>query len=208
MLFNSYIFWVFFILVISCYVRLSHKNQNRLLLISSYIFYGYWDYRFLSLIMLSTFVDYIVSIKINESNKIQSRKILLAISLIVNLGVLAFFKYFNFFLNEFYLLTSSIGFQIPYPTLNIILPVGISFYTFQTLSYTIDVYKGVTKPTKNLFDFALYVSFFPQLVAGPIERSYRLLPQILQPRDSLRNNFSEGLYHVLFGLFKKSNNCR
>ena len=203
MLFNSFIFWLFFIVVISLYWSLPHKGQNRMLLVASYIFYGYWDYRFLSLIFASTVIDYFVATGIQASDNQSHRKRLLIISICANLGMLGFFKYFNFFTSELAELISLLGFSASMPVLNVVLPVGISFYTFQTMSYTIDVYRGETEPTHKFFDFALYVSFFPQLVAGPIERSYRLLPQILEKRPRLKEDFVEGLYHVMIGMFKK-----
>ena len=203
MLFNSFVFWLFFIVVISLYWSLPHKGQNRMLLVASYIFYGYWDYRFLSLIFASTVIDYFVATGIQASDNQSHRKRLLIISICANLGMLGFFKYFNFFTSELAELISLLGFSASMPVLNVVLPVGISFYTFQTMSYTIDVYRGETEPTHKFFDFALYVSFFPQLVAGPIERSYRLLPQILEKRPRLKEDFVEGLYHVMIGMFKK-----
>lgn len=203
MLFNSYIFWFFFVIVILLYRVLPHRLQNRMLLIASYIFYGYWDCRFLSLIFISTVIDYFVANKIVRFTDLKRKKQVLLISLVANLGMLGFFKYYGFFIQEFTQIMHLAGIPFSTSVLRVVLPVGISFYTFQTLSYTIDVYRGQTKPTKNFMDFALYVSFFPQLVAGPIERSYRLMPQVLSPRKLDFNNFSEGLYHVLSGLFKK-----
>ncbi len=203
MLFNSFVFWIFFFIVICLYRGISHTGQNRMLLVASYVFYGYWDYRFLSLIFISTVIDYFVSQALANNNELRVRKRILSISIISNLGILGFFKYFDFFSQELSTVLGSVGLDISLPMLNIILPVGISFYTFQTMSYTIDVFKGETKPAKSFLDFALYVSFFPQLVAGPIERSSHLLPQILKPRKTTENDFSEGLYHVLIGLFKK-----
>ena len=203
MLFNSFVFWIFFLVVIALYRLLPHKGQNRLLLLASYIFYGYWDYRYLTLIVISTIIDYFVAININSTTNITIKKRMLLISILANLGMLAFFKYYNFFSSEMAELLTLINIPVSLPVLNIILPVGISFYTFQTMSYTIDVYRGKTTPTKHFFDFALYVSFFPQLVAGPIERSYKLLPQILEKRPQLKEDCVEGLYHILIGLFKK-----
>ena len=203
MLFNSFIFWLFFAVVIVLYRLLPHRGQNSLLLVASYIFYGYWDYRYLSLIFASTVIDYFVATGIYASTDQQRKKRLLMISISANLGMLGFFKYYNFFTSEMASLLSTIGVPVSMPVLNVVLPVGISFYTFQTMSYTIDVYRGKTVPTHRFFDFALYVSFFPQLVAGPIERSYRLLPQILEKRPQLKENFVEGAYHVLIGMFKK-----
>jgi alginate O-acetyltransferase complex protein AlgI len=166
-------------------------------------FYGYWDWRFLGLIFASTVIDYFVARGLDNSSIASCRKKLLVISLVANLGMLGFFKYFGFFVAEMGALLGLIGFQPNIPTLNIILPVGISFYTFQTMSYTIDVYYGRTRHTNHFLDFALYVSFFPQLIAGPIERSSNLLPQLLNERKFQSGAFSEGLYHILFGLFKK-----
>jgi D-alanyl-lipoteichoic acid acyltransferase DltB (MBOAT superfamily) len=203
MLFNSYIFWAFFAVVILLYFRLPHKQQNRMLLVASYIFYGYWDYRFLSLILISTVVDYFVALNIARSDDAKYRKRFLLLSIGTNLGFLGFFKYYNFFSNEFAVLLSSFGLNVSLPVLNIILPVGISFYTFQTLSYTIDVYRNKVEPTDRFLDFALYVSFFPQLVAGPIERAGHLLPQILTVREVQGRAFSEGLFLVVSGMFKK-----
>lgn len=203
MLFNSFIFWAFFAVVIVLYWRLNHRGQNFLLLIASYVFYGYWDWRFLGLIAFSTIVDFIVAQELENKSSQNIRRRWLLLSLCSNLGLLGFFKYFGFFSAEFAILIESLGFHASMPTLNIILPVGISFYTFQTLAYTIDVYRRKTKPTKNLLDFSVYVSFFPQLVAGPIERSKDLLPQIVNARAFTKGTFSEGLYHVLIGMFKK-----
>jgi D-alanyl-lipoteichoic acid acyltransferase DltB (MBOAT superfamily) len=203
MLFNSYIFWAFFAVVIALYFRLPHKYQNRMLLVASYIFYGYWDYRFLSLIFISTVVDYFVALKIANCDDQKYRKRFLLLSICTNLGFLGFFKYYNFFSNEFASMLSSVGLEVSLPVLNIILPVGISFYTFQTLSYTIDTYRNKVSPTDRFLDFALYVSFFPQLVAGPIERASHLLPQILQVRSLKAPAFSEGLFLVVSGMFKK-----
>jgi alginate O-acetyltransferase complex protein AlgI len=183
MLFNSFLFWAFFLLVIVLYRSLAgkYKLQNRMLLIASYIFYGTWDWRFLSLILISTLVDFFVVKKLKEKEVIR-RRLWLSVSVATNLGLLGFFKYYGFFAGELHSLLGTIGLQVSLPALNIVLPVGISFYTFQTMSYTIDVYRGVTKPIDDILDFALYVSFFPQLVAGPIERSSHLMPQIVNPR--------------------------
>ncbi|MCW8934270.1 MAG: MBOAT family protein [Gammaproteobacteria bacterium] len=203
MLFNSFIFWIFFLIIIVAYRYLPHQGQNRLLLAGSYIFYGYWDYRYLSLIFISTIIDYFVATGIYNSSEQQQKKRILLISICANLGMLGFFKYYNFFAVEMSELLLLIGLPVPIKTLNIVLPVGISFYTFQTMSYTIDVYRGKTVPTSRFLDFALYVSFFPQLVAGPIERSYNLLPQILEKRPQLKENLVEGIYHICIGMFKK-----
>ena len=203
MLFNSFVFVLFFITVFIVYWSFSKhiKIQNIFLLTASYFFYGWWDWRFLSLIAFSTLVDY--SMGLAMTRKKNGRKIYLLISIIVNLGLLGFFKYFNFFIDSWIGLWNSFGYNIGESTLKIILPVGISFYTFQTMSYTIDIYRGKLSPTKNLVDFALYVSFFPQLVAGPIERASHLLPQIQKNRNWDHTLFKEGLLQMLVGFFRK-----
>ena len=203
MLFNSYVFWVFLAVVLGLHALLRHRQQNRMLLVASYVFYGWWDWRFLSLIVISTLVDYTASLGIARTESIRRRKALLTLSVVANLGMLGVFKYYDFFIFQLNELFTSIGLNAPLPLLNVILPVGISFYTFQTMSYTIDVYRGHTTPTDRFWDFALYVCFFPQLVAGPIERSGRLLPQVLHERPRGGNNFRDGLYFVVLGLFKK-----
>lgn len=165
--------------------------------------YGWWDWRFLSLIAFSTLVDYSVGIRLGIEQNQLKRKILLWTSIIVNLGFLGFFKYYNFFLDNFTQAFSFLGRDISVSSLNIILPVGISFYTFQTLSYSIDVYKGKLKPTKDIIAFSAFVSFFPQLVAGPIERATNLLPQFYKSREFDYNKAVDGMRQILWGLFKK-----
>lgn len=163
MIFNSVDFILFFPVVYLLYLRIDHKKQNILLLIASYFFYGYWDYRFLSLLALSTVIDYYASLGIEaNSENPKKRKYYLYLSIFSNLGILGFFKYFNFFVKSAVSAFGAFGIQMHEPTLNIILPLGISFYTFQTMSYTIDVYRGDLKPTRNFLDFALFVTFFPQ----------------------------------------------
>ena len=184
-------------------VKKSIKLQNLLIVIASYVFYGWWDWRFLSLIAFSTLVDYFIGIRLGVEQKQSKRKILLWISIIVNLGFLGFFKYYNFFLDNFTQAFSFLGRDISVSSLNIILPVGISFYTFQTLSYSIDVYKGKLKPTKDIIAFSAFVSFFPQLVAGPIERATNLLPQFYKSREFDYNKAVDGMRQILWGLFKK-----
>lgn len=279
MLFNSLEFIFFLILVYFSYIFLPLKQQNLLLLIASYIFYGWWDVRFLFLIVLSTVVDfcsglmidngyisrknrYLISFyliisslffqtlkwqyftfDINNINieidwfkfipqnlsswtvflltlgltiilnylyfslvklsKNQKEKLFLTVSICANLGLLGVFKYFNFFIDSIESLLQGLGWQQQFPSLSIVLPVGISFYTFQTMSYTIDIYRKELKATDRFFDFALFVSYFPQLVAGPIERASQLLPKILAPRKLYFTQSSRGLYLILFGLFKK-----
>lgn len=204
-LFNSYTFWIFFLLVFALY-SLSRRNfrlQNAVLLVASYAFYGAWDWRFLSLLLLSTVIDFSLARAIEATENARRRKTLLLASMCTSLGILGFFKYFGFFTESFAELMNAFGVQSSLPVLTILLPVGISFYTFQTMSYTIDVYRRELPATKKFFDFALFVSFFPQLVAGPIERASKLLPQVLHPRPQNRSNFAEGLHLVLLGLFKK-----
>jgi alginate O-acetyltransferase complex protein AlgI len=202
LLFNSYVFWLFFLLVVLAYWRLPHRGQNRLLLVASYVFYGWWDWRFLSLIAISTLVDFVAARGIADGGR-RRRRLFLLLSICTNLGLLGACKYYGFFAAELARLLAVMGLGASLPALQVVLPVGISFYTFQTMGYTIDVYRGRARPAKNLLDFALFVCFFPQLVAGPIERYERLMPQILAPRTASSSRFSEGLYHVLVGLFKK-----
>ncbi|TVZ10262.1 D-alanyl-lipoteichoic acid acyltransferase DltB (MBOAT superfamily) [Cellulophaga sp. RHA_52] len=206
MLFNSIDFAIFLPIVFFLYWVVVNKNlqlQNFLLLVASYVFYGWWDWRFLSLIAFSTLVDYSLGVLLGKEEKESKRKVYLWTSIIVNLGFLGFFKYYNFFVESFVDAFTFFGQEIEIGTLNIILPVGISFYTFQTLSYTIDVYKRNLEPTKNFIAFGAFVSFFPQLVAGPIERASNLLPQILKKRSFNYCEAKDGLRLMLWGLFKK-----
>jgi len=212
MLFNSFPFLVFLPLVYLIYwlLRKRIKYQNVFIIISSYIFYGFWDWRFLFLIFFSSFVDFTVGHYIAKSNEIKTRKYLLFLSLASNLGLLGIFKYYNFFIESFVDFFLLLGVEIAPGTLQIILPVGISFYTFQTLSYTIDVYKSRIDATKDIFAFFAFVSFFPQLVAGPIERARSLLPQFQQPRIFNKLDLKNGLRQMLAGFFKKmviADNC-
>jgi len=206
MLFNSIDFAIFLPIVLIIYWFLTNKNlrlQNLLIVVASYVFYGWWDWRFLSLILFSTAVDFSVGIGLATEENRTKRKILLWTSIIVNLGFLGFFKYYNFFLDNFIEAFSLFGYPIKSNSLNIILPVGISFYTFQTLSYTIDVYKRKLKPTKDIIAFAAFVSFFPQLVAGPIERATNLLPQFYKKRKFDYAKAADGMRQILWGLIKK-----
>jgi len=203
MLFNSLLFICFFAGVYFVYRCLCHQWQNRFLLVASYIFYGAWDYRFLALIFISTCVDYLVARAISRSSDQRYRRMLLALSISTNLGILGFFKYFNFFVENLYSLLQGVGLGTSQPLLSVVLPVGISFYTFQTISYSVDVFKGRLEPVQNFFDFALYVSFFPQLVAGPIERATHLLPQIINPRQISASTVRLGLWLVVLGYYQK-----
>ncbi len=206
MLFNSGQFFFFFIAVYLLYTQLNHRWQNRLLLVASYAFYGAWDMRFLSLIFISTIVDYTAGILIHknqQANNARAAKRWMILSVVVNLSILGFFKYFNFFADNFVDLANLFGWHVSITTLKIILPVGVSFYTFQTMSYSLDIYRGNMKPTRHFFDFALFVSFFPQLMAGPIERAKRLLPQIENKRILSAEKVMMGSWLLLWGVFKK-----
>ena len=206
MLFNSIAFFVFLPLVFAFYWIFSanRNRQNILLLLASYVFYSYWDWRFLGLIIISSLTDYWVGLQMDKAEDQRSRKRLLLLSLVVNLGILFFFKYYGFFANEFAELLRLIGLQANLFTLQVILPVGISFYTFQTLSYTIDIYRRQLKPTKDIVSFFAYVAFFPQLVAGPIERARRLLPQFERSRYFDHGRMVSGARLMLWGLVKKT----
>ena len=213
MLFNSIDFAIFLPIVFLLYWFVTNKHlklQNLLIVVASYIFYGWWDWRFLSLILFSTLVDYSVGHQLRKEENQIKRKILLWTSILVNLGFLGFFKYYNFLLDNFITAFSFFGQNIQANSLNIILPVGISFYTFQTLSYTIDVYKRKLEPTNDFLAFSAFVSFFPQLVAGPIERATHLLPQFYKKRTFDYSKAVDGMRQILWGLFKKiviADNC-
>lgn len=212
-MFNSFEYLIFLPTVFILYWFVFNQKikwQNFLLLAVSYLFYGWWDYRFLSLIIFSSFIDYFCGLAIDKAEKQYLKKRWLTLSMLVNLGFLGVFKYFNFFSKELAEVCNSLGFEVGALTLNIILPVGISFYTFQTMSYTIDVYRKQLKPTKDLIAFFAFVSFFPQLVAGPIERATNLLPQFYKKRKFDYTKATDGLRQILWGLFKKmviADNC-
>ncbi len=206
MLFNSIDFALFLPVVFGIYWLLakgSLKKQNLFITAASYFFYGCWDWRFLFLIFISTAVDFLVGVKLEKTSDSVCRKRYLLFSLTTNLGILGFFKYFNFFADNFNAVFSFLGASFSVDSLQIILPVGISFYTFQTLSYTIDVYRKKITPTHSFIEFAAFVSFFPQLVAGPIERAKNLLPQFSQKRVFSYDGSVNGLRQILWGLFKK-----
>ncbi|WP_308991949.1 MBOAT family O-acyltransferase [Mariniflexile litorale] len=213
MLFNSIEYLIFLPVSFLLYWFVFNKKitvQNFLLLALSYLFYGWWDWRFLSLIIFSSIIDYTCGLQIEKSALQKTKKYWLLISMIINLGFLGIFKYFNFFSKSLSEAFESIGYSFDTLTLDVILPVGISFYTFQTMSYTIDVYNGKLKPTKDVVAFFAFVSFFPQLVAGPIERATNLLPQFYTKRRFDYKNASDGLRQILWGLFKKiviADNC-
>lgn len=205
MLFNSLDFAIFFPIVCIAYWLVSKHitTRNILILVSSYVFYGWWDWRFLFLIAFSSAVDFIVGQQLYKTKDKSRRKKVLFISLFVNIGLLVYFKYTNFFIESFVESFKLFGADLEVSTLNIILPVGISFYTFQTLSYTIDIYRNQLKPTKDPLAFFAFVSFFPQLVAGPIERASHLLPQFFKVHKFDYQQIKSGLLLMAFGLFKK-----
>ena len=207
MVFNSLEFFIFLPVVFLLYWFVFNKrllSQNILLLVASYVFYGLWDWRFLSLILLSTIVDYFVALKIHSLDHQTKRKLWLLVSVLFNVGLLGFFKYYNFFVDSWVDMVSILGYEIKSTwTLRVILPVGISFYTFQTMSYSFDVYYKKLQPTRDFLSFAAFVSFFPQLVAGPIERASNLLHQITNKRTYSYEQSVSGLKLILWGLFKK-----
>lgn len=206
MLFNSLDFAIFVAIVFVLYWFVFNKSlwlQNLLILVASYIFYGWWDWRFLILIATSSVIDFLVGYSLDKTEVPYKRKLLLYTSLFVNLSLLGFFKYFNFFIDSFKTALQIVDMPNSISTLDIILPVAISFYTLQTLSYTIDVYDKKMKATHNIVNFFAFVSFFPQLVAGPIERAYRLLPQFDVKRKFEYSLASDGARQILWGLFKK-----
>ncbi|AOW20049.1 MBOAT family O-acyltransferase [Urechidicola croceus] len=204
MLFNSFVFFFFLSIILPIFYALpSKKSKNIFLLICSYFFYGYWDWRFCFLLLTSTIIDFIIGEKIFSSSSDNKRKWLLRLSLFTNLGILCVFKYFNFFIENFKTIADNLNFKLDFIHLNILLPIGISFYTFQTLSYTIDIYNKKIKPTNNFVDFALFVSFFPQLVAGPIERAKTLLPQLSKKLNPSFTQIKQGITLIILGLFRK-----
>ena len=204
MTFNSFVFIVFFLVVYAGYLllRRSRRAQNQLLLAASLAFYGYWNWRFLFLLLGTACIDYSVARAMETTSDPRRRRMFVSISIIANLSVLGFFKYFNFFAESFADVMSLFG-SVHALTLRIVLPIGISFYTFQAMGYTIDVYRGVTRAEKSLLDFLVFVSFFPQLVAGPISRSGRLLTQVKAPRVIRMEQVDAGLWLLLWGYFKK-----
>lgn len=203
MLFNTLQFALFFAIIYSLYLLLDHQKQNRMLLAASYFFYGYWDWRFLSLLLLTTTLDYYFGNKIAATEDASKRKQYVTLSVCANLGILGFFKYFNFFADSLKDLFGVLGFQTDIVTLKVLLPIGISFYTFQSMGYVIDVYRRDVKPAKNFLDFALYTAYFPHLVAGPIMRATTLLPQVENPRILDKEQIRRGIVLILWGLFKK-----
>ncbi|MEM6800268.1 MAG: MBOAT family O-acyltransferase [Bacteroidota bacterium] len=206
MLYNTLEFSILYIAVFLLYWFATNKNlraQNMLILVASYIFYGWWDWRFLSLVLGSSLTDYFVANQISEAESPAKKKAWLYLSLAVNLGLLGVFKYYGFFVDSFIDMFQMFGYELNERSTSIVLPVGISFYTFQTLSYTIDVYRGRFKATKEIVPFLAFVSFFPQLIAGPIERASNLLPQFFKQRKFDLQKAKDGLRQILWGLFKK-----
>jgi len=203
MLFNSVTFVVFLPIVLMLIASAPRRYRNGIILIASYVFYGAWDWRFLGLIITSTVIDYVSAVVIDESDDPRVCRWALRASLIGNLGILGTFKYFNFFVDSAVGLIESFGWHASRPALNLILPVGISFYTLQTMSYTIDVYLGRMKATRRFLEFAVYVAYFPQLVAGPIERARDLLPQIMSPGKVTGERINIGLMLMMIGYTKK-----
>jgi alginate O-acetyltransferase complex protein AlgI len=203
MVFNSVTFLIFLAIVLVAYYRLGQRGQNRLLLAASYVFYGWWDWRFVSLLVLTSGFDYWCARWIEAQPTPSRRKWLLSFSMIINLGVLCIFKYFNFFAGSLEHVLAVFGMKASFPVIHVILPVGISFYTFLSMSYTIDVYRGELKAARNPVDFLLYVAFFPHLVAGPIVRASFLLPQCQRPRVIQASQVADGIWLILMGYVKK-----
>ena len=207
MLFNSFEFLIFLPVVLLVYYQLSHHNQNRFLVVASCYFYASWDWRFLAPLLFSTTIDFYCARQMERSIEAggshAQRKRFLVLSLVTNLGLLAFFKYCNFFVDSFHDLMLSLGVEVPMPALNVILPIGISFYTFQALSYTIDVYRGQVHAVRSFWDFFLAVLFFPHLVAGPIQRAGNLLKQVMTPRRTTAQQWQDGIHLIIWGYFKK-----
>lgn len=206
MLFNSTTYLIFLPVVFILYwfaFNKNYKQQNIMLMMASYIFYGWWDWRFVFLLAFSTFLDYWSGLKIAENENGRRRKFWLILSVGINLGFLGVFKYYNFFASSFAELLAGFGLQPHMATINVILPVGISFYTFHGLSYVFDIYNRRIPAEKNIVDYSLFVSYFPLLVAGPIERATHLLPQVQRPRIFDYGKAVDGLRQILWGLFKK-----
>jgi len=205
MTFNSITFAVFFIMVLAVYWNATGRGKNLTLVFASYVFYGWWDWRFLSLLLISTAIDFTIGKRLDNAEHDGHRKFLVWSSVAVNLGILATFKYFGFFSDSAERILETLGFDASFATLNVLLPVGISFYTFQTMSYTLDVYRRRIEPTNDIVAFATYVAYFPQLVAGPIERAQNLLPAIVDVNRSFPDAYQrrEAFRLILVGLAKK-----
>src|SRR5579862_7716504 len=210
MLFDTPIFFAFLCLVVVCYWCLGFRNQNRFLLVASYFFYGWWDWRFLCLMIASTVIDYFIAIKIADTEDPRVRRTLLILSLAINFSILGFFKYFNFFAESAFTALSAVKIKASLPFLKIILPPGISFYTFQEVAYIVDVYYERLPPSRSFVDYGLFITLFPHLIAGPIQRPSQLLPQVQQPRRWDSAQVFDGMGLILEGLFRKcviADNC-
>jgi alginate O-acetyltransferase complex protein AlgI len=210
MLFDSPVYLLFLIFVVLVYWRLGFRAQNRFLLAASYFFYGWWDWRFLLLMIGSTIVDYLIARRIAAAESPKRRRLLLTASLVLNFSILGFFKYCNFFVDSFAHAAQMFGMKIPIGVLQIILPPGISFYTFQEVAYIVDVYKRKLRPSDSFVQYSLFISLFPHLIAGPIQRPSHLLPQVQQPRRLDWNRIFDGLQLIIEGLFRKcviADNC-
>src|SRR3954468_9065815 len=203
MLFNTFHFAYFFAILFPLYWALPHRPQNHLLLAASYYFYACWDPRFLALLALSTAMDYACGLAVDRIEDPRKRRLFVALSMALNLGMLGYFKYYNFFAESLQAALARSGVNVALSHLNVVLPIGISFYTFQSMSYVIDVYRRDIKPTRNFIQFAAFVSFFPHLVAGPIMRPTTLLPQVAGPRRFNLDQFYQGSYLIFWGLTKK-----
>lgn len=210
MLFDSPVFILFLVLVVLVYWRLRFAAQNRFLLAASYLFYGWWDWRFLFLMITSTLIDYWIAIRIDEAQSAARRRTLLTVSLVLNFSILGLFKYFNFFMDSFAQMANWMGSSIPVTVLRIVLPPGISFYTFQEVAYIVDVYKRRLPPARSFTQYSLFISLFPHLIAGPIQRPEHLLPQTQRPRQLDWDHVFDGLMLIVEGLFRKcviADNC-
>ena len=206
MLFNSWTFLIFFPIVFILYwfvVNKSVKIQNAFLAITGFVFYGWWDWRFLLLLILSLVTDFAVGYFLQTTINTAKRKLLIIFSLAFNIGLLVVFKYYNFFAQSLQNIFSVFGLKVDFVTVNIILPVGISFYTFQSLSYTIQVYRNKMEATKDFIAYAAYISFFPQLIAGPIEKATQFLPKFFKKRTFNYTQATNGVKLILWGYFKK-----
>src|SRR5215467_10407840 len=203
MLFDTPIFIVFLVVVVAAYWCLKFRDQNRFLLVASYFFYGWWDWRFLCLMIGSTLIDYFIAIKIEDAEDRRVRRAFLVLSLLINFSILGFFKYFNFFVDSAAGALSLLGIQASVPLLRIILPPGISFYTFQEVAYIVDVYYGKLPASRSFLDYGLFISLFPHLIAGPIQRPSHLLPQVQKPRRLDLARVYDGCLLILSGLFRK-----
>ena len=210
MLFDTPIFIVFLVFVVAAYWCLKFRDQNRFLLVASYFFYGWWDWRFLCLMIGSTLIDYFIAIKIEDTQDRRVRRAFLVLSLVVNFSILGFFKYFNFFVDSAAGALSLLGIHASVPLLRIILPPGISFYTFQEVAYIVDVYYEKLPASRSFLDYGLFISLFPHLIAGPIQRPSHLLPQVQKPREWDSEKAFSGMLLILEGLFRKcviADNC-